>query len=303
MDVSFYTLTSAYDDLMLSVACVCPDTAPVAALQLSHGMCGSKERFMQFMEFLASRGVVCFANDHRGHGASVKSEDDLGYMYKGGGRALVDDMKLLTDHIRSIYPGLPVYLLGHSMGSLAARSYLKLYPDAVDGLIICGSPGYNPMAPAGYALTSIACGCGLGRMRPRLIQKFASDIFNRTFAAEGHQAWICSDPQVRRTFLDDPKHNFRFTVNGSRALMALMIRSYSSRHWNVSEPDLPVIFLYGDDDSCNGGVSGIAKAAAVLREAGYRHIRIKRYPAMRHEILNEIGKEGVWQDILEFMGM
>lgn len=302
MDVSFFTLDSAYDDLKISVVCVCPDVTPVAALQLSHGMCGSKERFLPLMEYLASKGVICFANDHRGHGDSVKSGDDLGYMYEGGHKALVDDMKLLSDHIRGKYEDLPLFMLGHSMGSLAARAYLKQYPDMIDGLIICGSPGYNPFSPAGYVLTSLACRCGLGRMRPKLLQKFASDIFNRPFASEGPQAWICSDPAVRAAFLDDPRHNFRFTFNASRALMALMLQTYSSKGWKKADPDLPVFFLSGDDDPCIGGPSGIDKAAAVLHEAGYRRIDINIYPAMRHEILNEIGKERVWRDIMGFIG-
>lgn len=302
MDVSFYTLDSKYDDLRVSVLSVRPDVIPVAVLQLAHGMCGSKERFLPFMEFLASMGVICFANDHRGHGDSVKSEKDLGYMYDGGHKAFVDDMKLLTDHIRDKYSGLPIYLLGHSMGSLAARAYLRLYPKSIDGLILCGSPGYNPMAPAGYALTSIACSFGLGRMRPKLIQRLASETFNRHFAPEGYQAWVCSDPEVRKAFLNDPKHNFRFTLNGSRVLMALMIEAYSSKGWKTVNPEFPILFLSGNDDPCNGGPSGIDKAAAVLHEAGYGRIDIKIYPAMRHEVLNEIGKERVWRDILDFIG-
>ena len=145
MDVSFYTLDSSYDDLKVSVVSVCPDGRPSAVLQLAHGMCGSKERLIPFMEYLAGEGIACFANDHRGHGASIKSENDLGYMYDGGQVALVEDMKMLTDRIKDQYPDIPVFLLGHSMGSMAARVYLKRYPDALDGVIICGSPDYNPI--------------------------------------------------------------------------------------------------------------------------------------------------------------
>ena len=139
-------------------------------------------------------------------------------------------------------------------------------------------------------------------MRPKLLQKFASDIFNQPFASEGHQAWICSDPAVREAFLNDPRHNFRFTFNALRALMALMLQTYTSKGWKKADPDLPLLFLSGNDDPCNGGPSGIDKAAAVLHEAGYRSIDINIYPAMRHEILNEIGKERVWRDILGFIG-
>ena len=302
MNVSFYTFDSAYDDLQISVVSVLPDAGPKAVVQLAHGMCGTKERLMPFMEYLAGEGIACFANDHRGHGTSVKSEKDLGYMYDGGRQALVADMKMLTDRIKARYPDIPIFLLGHSMGSMAARVYLRTYPDAVDGLIICGSPGYNPMAPVVCRLLSVLCRCGLGRMRTRMAQTLASQIYNRRFASEGPQAWVCSDPQVRMTFNDSPKHNYKFTVNASHALMGLMQETYSTQGWKNMCSELPILFLAGNDDPCAGGPSGIDRALAVLHEAGYRSISVKIYPAMRHEILNEIGKERVWRDILEFIG-
>jgi alpha-beta hydrolase superfamily lysophospholipase len=80
-----------------------------------------------------------------------------------------------------------------------------------------------------------------------------------------------------------------------------MLEAYSHDGWNVSKPDLPVMFLSGEDDSCMGGPAGLDKAVCALKEAGYRNVGIMTYPAMRHEILNEIGKERVWQDILSFI--
>lgn len=302
MKVSDYTLSSAYDGLSISVLSVCPDAYPKAVVQLAHGMCGSKERFLAFMKYLAQNGIACFANDHRGHGESIMAERDRGYMFEGVSEALVDDMRMLTENIREQYPEIPLFLLGHSMGSMAARAYLKQYPDALDGVIICGSPSYNPLAPVGYAFLSAVCLCGCGRLRPKILQSFTSAMYNRRFASEGPQAWVCSDPEVRRIFLDDPRHNFVFTFNASRALLSLMLQSYSSKGWKKISSALPVLFLYGSDDPCAGGTSGIGKAASVLQKAGYRHISIKTYPAMRHEILNEIGKERVWRDILEFIG-
>lgn len=301
MDVSFYTLDSAYDDLKISVVAVYPSVKLRVVLQLAHGMCGSKERFLPFMKYLAGNGIVCFANDHRGHGDSVKSPADLGYMYAGGQDALVEDMKMLTDSIKEKYPGVPVYLLGHSMGSMAARVYMKRYPDAVDGLVICGSPGYNPLAPLGYFLGNIACSVGMGRVKPIFMQNSTSNFYNREFLSEGPLAWVCSDPIERQRFQDDPKYNFRFTFNGTRALLGLMLQTYSSIGWARPVSDLPVLFISGYDDPCAGGPSGIDKAVAVLHEAGYRRISVKIYPAMRHEVLNEIGKERVWQDILDFI--
>lgn len=293
--------SSHSDGLGISVMNVCPEGEVKAVLQIAHGMCGRKERFLPFMEYMAENGVACIANDHRGHGDSVLSDDDLGYMYDGRSNALVEDMREVTWIAEERYPGRPVYLLGHSMGSLAARAYLKRYDSALAGLLICGSPAYNPLSGFGRAMTGLMEDLGMGHMRPRVIHKLMSAELNHEFKAEGPQAWTCSDPEIRQVFLSDPKTSFRFTVNGSHCLMELMQEAYSRDGWNVTNPDLPVIFMSGEDDPCMGGASGLDKAVCALKEAGYRHVRIKTYPAMRHEILNEIGKERVWQDILSFV--
>ncbi|MBO5499496.1 MAG: alpha/beta fold hydrolase [Bacteroidales bacterium] len=301
MDVSFYSYKSGYDGLDIGAVSVLPEGRPVALIQVAHGMCGSKERFLPFMQYMAERGVACFANDHRGHGDSVRSQDDLGYMYGGGLEALVADMKIMASNIREKHPDIPFYMIGHSMGSMAVRAYLRKYPEGVDGVILCGSPGFNQMAHIGYAFASTACLCGLGRLRPKLLQQMQSDAYNRCFEDEGAQAWICSDPSIRNAFIEDPRHNFRFTLDGSRCLLGLMMQAYSSDGWAIADPELPVLFLSGEDDSCMGGIPGLDKAMSVMRKAGYRNISKKIYPAMRHEILNEIGKERVWRDILDFL--
>jgi alpha-beta hydrolase superfamily lysophospholipase len=120
-----YKLISDNDGLEIGIAVERPQRDPVAVLQISHGMCGCKERFLPLMEYMAAHGVSCVANDHRGHGLSVKNEKDRGYMYKGGYKALVDDMKMVTDWTRKSFEDVPVFLLGHSMGSLVAGTYLK----------------------------------------------------------------------------------------------------------------------------------------------------------------------------------
>ncbi len=299
--IEYISIDSRYDDLKISTVIVAPEERPTAVLQIAHGMCGCKERYMPFMEFMSMNGIACIANDHRGHGGSVKSDNDLGYMYEGGKEALVDDMRLVTSYARRRFPDSPFYLLGHSMGSLAARSYVREDDSSLDGLVICGSPAYNPLSPLGRTLTSFLDEIELGHSRPKFLQKLISSRYNHNFRSEGPQSWTCSDPEVRRAFAETPKTNFCFTVNGSYNLLKLMQDAYSREGWSASRPGMPVIFLSGEDDPCMGGPSGLQKAVAAMRERGYNNVTIKTYPAMRHEILNEIGKEGVWQDIMDFI--
>lgn len=299
--MEIFTLKSRHDGLGISIIAVRPDGDIRAVLQIAHGMCGSKERYLAFMNFMADRGIACVAHDHRGHGSSILSPDDLGYMYEGGHEALVDDMHIVNEWVADEFSGLPVFMLGHSMGSLALRAYMRKFPSCADGVVICGSPSYFPLSPVFYRVASILCSIGLGHNRPKAIYRVTTDYYNRHFDSEGMLAWICSDPQVRMDFISNPLHNFRLTLNGCRALMGLMLEAYSHKNFDSSLKELPVLFLSGEDDPCMGGPSGLDKAVCAVRDAGCRNVRIKTYPAMRHEILNEIGKERVWQDIYDYM--
>ena len=295
------TMRSSYDGLDISVIVVSPEEEPKAILQISHGVCGCKERFLPFMEYMAGHGVLCVASDHRGHGASVKSQEDLGYMYDGGYYALVDDMRMVTDWIHNEYPGKSVYLLGHSMGSMAARVYVKYDDSAIDGLIICGSPSWNPYSRFGYGLMTMLCWLGMSRRRFKFIQKLTSDRYNRRFADEGYQAWTCSDPNQRKLVQENPLCNYILTANGTRNLLGLMIDTYRRGEWAVSNPDMPVHFISGDDDPMMSSEKKFHQAAQNLCNRGYVNVTSALYPGMRHEVLNEIGKEEVWDEILEFM--
>lgn len=302
MKTQNFRLLSRYDGLGISVMAALPDVGkPVMALQLTHGMCGCKERFLPFMEYMASNGVACIANDLRGHGDSVISSGDLGYMYDGGSKALVSDMAQVTEWIHERFAGIPVFMLGHSMGSLAVRVYLRDHDRDIDGLVICGSPSWNPMARIGYALASLMESMGAGRKRPEFLSNAVSAIYNRRFSSEGRNAWTCSDPDVRKAFRDNPLCNFTFTVNGTKTLLSLMMDAYLSDGWKMSHADMPVIFLSGEDDPCMTSEARFHDAVRNMYNRGYHNISSAIYGGMRHEILNEKEKELVWQDILDFM--
>lgn len=295
-------MRSESDGLGISVLAVTPsESCPKAVLQLSHGMCGCKERFLPFMEFMAANGVACVANDHRGHGASVICKDDLGYMYKGGYEALVDDMVMVATWIHEKHEGLPLYLLGHSMGSLAARAFVRQHDDMVDGLIVCGTPGRSSLSRAGFVITGIMEKAGAGRWRPSALMTFASGLYNRRFRKEGPGAWTCSDISVRNAFRANPLCNYVFTVNGIHNLLGLMTETYRQEGWRMSNASMPVVFMSGADDPCMAGEGRFHESVADMYRHGYHDISSALYTGMRHEILNETDREYVWNDILLFI--
>ena len=296
-----FFVESVYDGLPISVLEVTPIEKPKAVVYLAHGLCGCKERFLPFMEYLAMTGVACVANDHRGHGSSIRSEEDRGYTYQGGANAIVKDMEVVADYIAKHYQDIPITLLGHSMGSLAARAFLKHNDHRIDRVIICGSPSPNPMAPFGRAIVNIMNKKDNGSRRPEVLQKFTSTNYNRKFKHEGYQAWTCSDANVRQQFANDPRCNFIITVDLAKALMDLMKETYSKKGWDVNRPEMPILFMSGDDDPCMISEKRFDKVIKGLCDCGYSNVQKVTYPKMRHEILNEIGKQRVWDDVLSFI--
>ena len=293
------SLPASADSLELAMLVSVPEGTPRGVFQLVHGMCEHKERYIPFMEFLTARGFVCVIHDHRGHGATAGNADDLGHFGDGGWQALVEDIRIVCDWARAQWPGLTYTLFGHSMGSMAVRSFTKRYDDRIDRLFVCGCPSDNPAKGIGKALAWLYGQCRGWHYRPKLIQKLAFGSFNKPFADEGWPlAWVCSDPGTLKEYHADPLCTFRFTANGFYNLFGLMQDCYARKGWTVSRPELPVHFIAGGDDPCCGSDKALRQAVEAMRRAGYRNADLKVYPGMRHEILNETGRQQVWDDIL-----
>ncbi len=299
-----HKLTSNYDNLELSVTTCAGTDEPKAVFQLVHGMCEHKERYFPFMEFLASKGFASVIHDHRGHGESVKSSDDLGYFYGGGWEALVDDIRIVNEWAHRRWKGVPVVLFGHSMGSMAVRSYAKRHDDTIDALFVCGCPSANPGAAAGKLLATVIGKLKGERHRPGIIQKIAFGGYAGKFKGEtSPNRWVCANPEVVKAYDADPLCTYTFTANGFRNLFALMQDCYSLSGWKMSNPQMPVRFISGADDPCLISPEAFSKAVENMRKAGYRNVSSHLYPGMRHEILNETDRQTVWNDVAAFVAM
>lgn len=294
-------LTSQHDRLELGVTIIAPEQ-PRGILQIVHGMAEHRRRYYDFMEYCAERGFVTIIHDHRGHGDSLKDSDDLGYFYENGAQGMIEDVHQITEYIRAMYPTLPLTLLGHSMGSLVVRCSLKQYDQAIDKLIVCGSPSKNLAVRAGRALVRAMTKVKGGHFRSKFVGNLLNRNFSKRFPNEGSEnAWIVSDPAVVAAYDADAKSGFIFTLNGYETLLTLSLETYSKKGWQVQHPELPIFFIAGAEDPCIISQKDFDKAVNFLRERGYEQVQSKLYPGMRHEILNEKGKLEVWQDVVEWM--
>ena len=270
---------------------------PKAAVVFVHGMAEHKERYFPFMTWLSEQGFACVISDLRGHGADIPAEE-RGFFGKKGDGLLVEDTLEIVQLTRQQYPDLKVFLFGHSMGSLIVRCYAKKYDGTIDGLVVCGSPSKNPAAGPGIILTQLVGLFKGARYRSAFLESLTTGAYNKKFAAEGlENAWLSTNKANVQAYNNDPLCGFRFTANGYQGLMRLMQDTYDPDDWTVANPTLPVHFIAGSDDPCIGSIKQFSQAVSFFRNRGYRTVTSKVYPNMRHEILNELGKEDVWRDV------
>lgn len=270
-----------------------------AALVIVHGMAEHKERYYPFMEYLAQNDIASVIEDHRGHGASAQSAAELGYFGDHGAEGLISDIHTLAGIAAEEYHGLPLFMLGHSMGALAARTFMQTHGDMLGGVLISGNPGYNAAASMGIKLCRTAQHKRGPHARCRLITlgMFAPFVLRsrRFYSVNG---WVCSDRETVRSYDADPLCGFEFQANGYEALLTLMLRANDAQA-PAPNKALPVRFFSGAADACMGGRKGLENAAQLLRNAGYSDVSTKLYAKMGHEILNEKPRSVVWKDMLD----
>ena len=162
------------------------------------------------------------------------------------------------------------------------------------------TPADNPANGAGAALAWLTRKLAGWHSRQKFLQKMSFAGYNKGFEGEGFgRAWVCSNHDVLQKYHDDPLCRFIFTANGFYNLMKLMQDCYSLKGWRCSNPGLPVHFISGGEDPCRGADKELKASSDKMRKAGYTNVDVKIYPGMRHEILNETGREQVWKDILK----
>lgn len=280
-----------------------PLCTPKAVLQISHGMCEYIERYEDFIDYLTGKGFLVCGNDHLGHKNSVPSKDKLGYFApKDGYTFLPRDLARVTRMVQRQYPDLPFFLLGHSMGSFVARAYLTRYPDLIDGIIICGSAGSNPALGAGSFLISVIKAFKGEFYRSPFIDKLMFGNYNSRYKNTSSKFdWLTHDKAVIEKYEKDEYCNFLFTTSAYKDLTRLL-HYVSSQQWYEAVPkELPVFIISGDMDPVGNWGKGILEVEKKLQAQGLTDLTVKLYKDMRHEILNETGKEEVYQDVLNWL--
>ncbi len=271
-----------------------------ANILIIHGMAESRFRYEAFMSYLQSNDHNVFAIDLRGHGESL-IDNHYGYFGKGKGYMKnIEDIKGILDMIQNMHPNKTI-LFGHSMGSLFARGVLKKYPQAMDALILSGSP-YPPMGTQALKLALKLPATLFPKSKSRIIYKLMNNNLNNKIPnPKTNLDWLSFDETNIKNYQNDPLCNFPLTLSGYVDLFDLMKMVYVDK-WPVKDSDLPIHFVVGKEDPCvDFEHDGLKKAIKVLNDAGFHNITSKVYENSRHELLNDLEKEVVMNDLLEYI--
>lgn len=293
------TLISKKDGLPLSLAIIEPKIKVKGIIQISHGMAEHKERYEDFMKYLANEGYITVIHDHRGHGKSIKKEEDLGYFYSDEINTIVEDLYQVTTYIKEKYPNLDVILFSHSMGTLVSRCYLKKYASEIKKLILCGPPTKNNLVTVGIFLAKLETLLGKSKTPNKFLNHLTFGNYNKNLNIENE--WICTDTKTVTVYNNDNLCGFIFTTNGFLNLYKMMQESFNKNNWVINDHALPIYIIAGKEDPVIQNEKKFYQLIKFLKSVGYQNITTKLYPGKRHELLNELGHEEVYQDILEFI--
>ncbi|MBQ9729927.1 MAG: alpha/beta fold hydrolase [Clostridia bacterium] len=295
-----FEVVSAYDGLSLKGTLFVPNGKVEGLVQIVHGMCECKERYFPIAEHFCSNGLAVGVYDQRGHGDSVSSPEEYGYFGDKTATAIVEDAAQVTEYLKTRFPGVPVTLFGHSMGSMVVRCYLHKHDELIDKLIVCGSPGKNALAGAGKLMAKTIA-LFKGKMhRSKTLAYLSTGRGNEKFGGE-KGSWLTRDKEIVKKFYSDPKCSFIFTCNGFQNLFGLMQKTYKKSLYQVKNPDLRILFVSGSDDAVLYSEKKWKNSQEDLKKVGYQNVSGKLYPEFRHEIHNEIGKEEVYADLTSFI--
>ncbi len=277
--------------------------APVAIVQLVHGMAEHIDRYADFARFLTEAGIGVCAENHIGHGATAPTAEELGHMPPDGKRILIADVHALRTSVQETYAGVPYFLFGHSMGSFITRAYLARHGEGLAGAVICGT-GNQPLAlsRAGHALAMLLCHLKGADYRSPLLDSMGAGGFAR--AIENPRTpldWISVDPAVVDAYLADEMCGQMFSVGAYATLTSLTGEVVTLECARRVPPQLPLLFIAGAQDPVGDCGKGVKAAADLARKAGSRDVRLTLYEGMRHEILNEPEKACVYQDVLAWL--
>ncbi len=262
-----------------------PEGRPRGVVQVTHGVGEHLRRYDHLAQTLTAAGFFVYGHDSRGHGHTIGPGAEPGVIGADGWAATIEDLDVLVDFGRAAYPGLPLILFGHSMGSFATQQYLLDHSARPDAVALSGTGALDLMEPA----LDLDAGVGL-------------DAFNAAFepGRTGYE-WLSRDEHQVDLYVADPLCGFAYDVDGMKAVFAGARQVADPARLAGVRPDLPLYIAVGDQDPINGQLALINALVERYRAAGLTDVELRVYPGARHEILNETNRDEVEAGLLAWL--
>jgi alpha-beta hydrolase superfamily lysophospholipase len=259
-------------------------TKTKAVVQIAHGGAEHSLRYERVAKFLNRAGYIVYANDHRGHWKTAVTMKNAGFAGKDGWNGIVKDAKQLTDIIKKENPGLPVFLFGHSMGSMISQNYIQRWGNGLKGVVFCGSSGEIRDLDEIISKLEAKPRDEHQRPAPRTLEQFD---------------WLTRDKDEVQKYIDDPWCGFSFTRGFVIDMFRARRESWKPENEARIPKDLPIYIISGDLDPVAGEGAVFVKALYDRYKAlGIRDIKMKIYKGAHHELLNETNRDEVQRSLL-----
>lgn len=273
---------------------------PRAIVQLVHGMVENIRRYEATAQALNAAGFAVVGHTHLGHGelAPIK-----GYFAdRDGWDALIEDTHSLRLLTQRDYPGVPYFLLGHSMGSFVVRTYCLKHEKGLSGVILSGTGHYDKaIVSAGSLIARIQCALGGAKKPSELLKKISFSGYLKGYEdVQTPNDWLSRDREAVARYNADPLCGFTFTAGAYRDMFEGLSRLYPDRIGAMAK-DVPVLLFAGQKDPVGAHGAGVEKVAEEIRAAGVKSVDVKLYPDGRHEMFNELNREEVWADLAQWI--
>lgn len=280
------------------------EAAVKAVVQISHGMAEHSGRYARFARALVYEGYAVYANDHRGHGQTAGSLENVGYFAdENGYKLVVEDMRSLTRIIKKAYPDAPVFLFGHSMGSILSRSYILSHAAEIKGVILSGSGG-DPglLGKIGMLIAKLEIRRKGKKYRSPLLTKLSFGAFNKSFKPNRTEFdWLSRDAVEVDKYVEDPYCGGMFTAGFFFDLLTGVDEVNNPNNIRKVPADLPIYILSGDKDPVGKDGKDIRRLCDAFKKAGVRDVDIRLYEGGRHEMLNETNRNEVHREVIEWL--
>ena len=282
-----------------------PDEAqPKAVVQIVHGISEYVNRYDEFARFLADHGFAVCGGDHLGHGRTAEQDGKFGFFAPHDGWKLVtDDVRRLRQLMGEQHPGIPYFLLGHSMGSFLTRTYLCRYPGEISGAILSGTGQEPPLIVGGGKLLASLLSIlrGPEHISP-LVHSLALGAYNKQFAPNRTAAdWITRDEAVVDAYMADPFCQIMPTVSLYRDMLGGLQYIASRRALSQMDPNTPVYIYSGDQDPVGANGKSVKTVHGFFQSHGTKDLSLKLYEGGRHEMHNELNRSEVFTDVLDWL--